>query len=121
MIFDIDTAVRIGEVLRGQERVVGVVNYSVIDSLDDVRTKRQLLLGHLRMMEDAGWVTDVGTYNIAGDFQARLTYGGQLWLDVVQDESLLQRVRDVVTEFGLVAANSVVVEVIKSIASRVGQ
>ena len=80
MIFDIDTAILIGEALRGQERVVGVVNYSVIDSSDDVGTQCQLLLGHLRMMEDAGWVADAGTYNIAGDFQARLTYGGQLWL-----------------------------------------
>ena len=121
MIFDIDTAVRIGEVLRGQDQVVGVINYSVIDSSEDVGTQCQLLLGHLRIMEDAGWLADAGTYNVAGDFQARLTYGGQLWLDAVQDESLLQRVRDVVTEFGLVAANSVVAEVIKSIASRVGQ
>lgn len=73
------------------------------------------------MMGDVGWVADAGTYNRAGDFQAQLTYGGLLWLDAVQDEGLLQRVCDAMTEFGLVAGNSVVAEIVKSIASRVGQ
>ena len=64
-------------------------------------------------MQDAGWLDNVKIFNVAGQWQARLTYQGNLWLDASSNESVMKRIKQEIQNHGIRAANTVVAETIK--------
>ena len=83
MRFNIDTAIKIGRHLQNQDTVNGRVSPEIVDTEKDTAKpwlQGEELKAHLLIMQDAGWLDAVDVFNVAGDWQARVTYQGHLWL-----------------------------------------
>ena len=119
MKFDIDSAIRIAKEVQSQKLARAIVCRHVLSdrTYAEEWERSEELDAYMMIMRDAGWLDDVEPFNVAGDWQARLTYQGHLWLEASQDESIVQRIRDEVAKVGLSGANTVVAECIKAIVS----
>ena len=118
MRFNIDTAIKIGRHLQSQDIVNGIVSPEIVDTEKDTAKpwlQGEELEAHLLVMQDAGWLDAVDVFNAAGDWQARVTYQGHLWLEAAENEGILKRMRDAVARSGLIGANTVLAAVVKEV------
>ena len=120
MQFDLELAIQIGKHLREQDLTRAIIGHEDIHPQSDNEERwkvDEILEGHLLLMQDAGWLDSVQMFNVAGAWEARLTYQGHLWLDAATNESLMERIKQAIQIQGIRAANTVVAEAIKGIVS----
>ena len=117
MEFNMDTAINIGKYLRASDSVITHIPHDDMVNLVQKHQSEsawQLTHGHLRWMEDGGWVDRVEVH--AAQMQARLTLAGQRWLEATETPSIKQRIQDAVSKAGIRAGDAVISEVGKKIA-----
>ena len=96
MQFNLDLAIQIANHLQQQDLTGAIIGPDDIHSQtnnEESWVVGERLEGHLLLMQDAGWLDSVDMFNAAGQWQARLTYQGQLWLDASKNESIMQRIK----------------------------
>ena len=122
MPFNLDLAIQIASHLQNQDRTRALIGPEDIPHEKDNEEPWRMgetLQTQLLLMQDAGWLADVEIFNAAGQWQARLTYHGNLWLDASRNESLMKRIRQELQSQGIRAAHTVVAETIKGIVATV--
>ena len=120
MQFDIDLAIQIGNHLQNQDLVKATIGPEDIPHRNDDEEQWKIgerLEAQLLLMQDAGWLDNVEIFNAAGEWEARLTYQGYLWLDASKDEGIMERIKLAIQNKRLHVGNTVIAEVIKGIVS----
>ena len=93
MQFNLDLAIQIATHLQGQDLTRAIIGPEDIHPQSDNEERWKFgesLEAHLLLMQDADWLDNVKIFNVAGQWQARLTYQGNLWLDASSNESVMK-------------------------------